>query len=74
MERKYYPIFKALISAIGITFVLNIPSISIYPFIFALLFVYIFKHVEIKNMYIDTTALIFAVFLTMAPVYNFLQK
>ena len=66
--QKYSPIFKALISAVGVTIVLGIPSISIYPLIFVLLFVYVYKRVEIKNVYIDIASFIFALFLTMGKI------
>lgn len=67
MEKKSI-LIKALISAVGITFVVNIPSISIWPFILFCLLVYIYSHIEIKNMYINAVALIYSLFLAMGRI------
>lgn len=77
IDKKYIAIMKAIISTIGIVYVVGVPIISIYPLILCGICAYVYMHENIvrkDSLFIKVTAIIFALFLVGGKIEFIIEK
>lgn len=77
INKKYISVVKAIISTIGIVYVVGIPIISVYPLIICGICAYLYKCedvVEKESLYIKGTAIILALFLVGGKIEFIIDK
>lgn len=76
INTKFLFCLKVLVTTIGITYVADVPNVSLYPLVILFIIGFIFSHKDIgtKDIYIQICAIILAIFWTLGRVDFICEK